>query len=277
MSPVSRPNRSRPKSPGHNVNIAGGLPGLTTGYGPSHQATEDVAVLRALPGLTIVDPGGSVDTEQAVPVMAADSGPTYLRLLRGRLPPVLDEYDYRFELGKAKRLRDGGDAVLVSSGLMTMRALEAAEELSEHNVDVAVVHRSTVKPLDEATLLHEADSDRLLVTLENHSLVGGLAEPVASALVRNNAARVWCRSGCRTSSSKPVRCRRRTSTTACRRIGWFAVCSTGWARSKGRRSSARPVAVRPRASRSGGAGRRGPRGGCAECAQPTMGRSSGRS
>lgn len=175
--------------PGHNVNIVGGLPGLTTGYGPSHQATEDIAILRAMPGLTIVDPCDSVDTEQAVPAMAADPGPTYLRLLRGKVPTVLDEYDYRFELGKAKRLRGGRDAVLVSSGLMTMRALKAAEELSEHNVDVAVVHCPTIKPLDEATLVHEADSDRLLVTLENHSVVGGLAESVASTLVRNNAAR----------------------------------------------------------------------------------------
>ncbi|SDK77631.1 transketolase [Actinopolyspora mzabensis] len=175
--------------PGLNVNIIGGLPGLTTGYGPSHQATEDIAILRAMPGLTIVDPCDSVDIEQAVPALAATDGPTYLRLLRGRVPTVLDEYDYTFEPGRAKRLRDGRDVVLVSSGLMTMRALEAAEKLREHRVDAAVVHCPTIKPLDEATLLHEADSDRLLVTLENHSLVGGLAESTASTLVRNNAAR----------------------------------------------------------------------------------------
>ncbi|MGJ7909053.1 transketolase family protein [Actinopolyspora sp. H202] len=175
--------------PGLNVNIIGGLPGLTTGYGPSHQATEDIAILRAMPGLTIVDPCDSVDIEQAVPALAATPGPTYLRLLRGKVPTVLDEYDYTFEPGRAKRLRDGRDVVLVSSGLMTMRALEAAEKLREHRVDAAVVHCPTIKPLDEATLLHEADSDRLLVTLENHTLVGGLAESMASTLVRNNAAR----------------------------------------------------------------------------------------
>ena len=81
--------------PGLNVNIVGGLPGLTTGYGPSHQATEDVAIFRGMPGLTIVDPCDSVDIEQAVPQLAASPGPTYLRLLRGKVPTVLDEYDYR--------------------------------------------------------------------------------------------------------------------------------------------------------------------------------------
>ena len=99
--------------PGLNVNVVGALPGLTTGYGPSHQATEDLAILRGCPNLTIVDPCDSVDIEQAVPQLAAANGPTYLRLLRGAVPTVLDEYDYRFELGKAAELRTGRDVVLI--------------------------------------------------------------------------------------------------------------------------------------------------------------------
>jgi transketolase len=170
--------------PGLNVNIVGGLPGLTTGYGPSHQATEDMAIFRGVPGLTIVDPCDSVDIEQAVPQLAAHAGPTYLRLLRGQVPTVLDEYDYTFELGKAKVLRDGADVVLISSGLMTMRALQAAERLGDHNVDVAVVHTPTIKPFDAETVLGQVDSDRLVVTCENHTVVGGLFETVASAMVR---------------------------------------------------------------------------------------------
>ena len=110
-------------NPNLNVNVVGGLPGLTTGYGPSHQATEDIAIFRGMPNLTIVDPCDSVDIEQAVPQLAAAEGPTYLRLLRGNVPTVLDEYDYTFELGKAKVLRGGNDVVFISSGLMTMRAL----------------------------------------------------------------------------------------------------------------------------------------------------------
>ncbi|MGD6741578.1 transketolase family protein [Streptomyces sp. BH106] len=170
--------------PNLNVNIVGGLPGLTTGYGPSHQATEDVAIFRGMPNLTIVDPCDALDIEQAVPQLAAHDGPTYLRLLRGKVPLVLDEYDYAFELGKAKVLRGGRDVVLVSSGLMTMRALQAAEKLAAHNVDVAVVHSPTLKPFDEETVLRELAGDRLAVTLENHTVVGGLFETVASAVVR---------------------------------------------------------------------------------------------
>jgi transketolase len=167
--------------PGLNVNVVGGLPGLTTGYGPSHQATEDIAILRGIPGLTIVDPCDSVDIEQAVPQLAAAAGPTYLRLLRGKVPTVLDEYDYTFELGKAKELRPGRDVLFVSSGLMTMRALQAAELLAGHHVDVAVIHSPTIKPFDADTVLAAIASDRLAVTLENHTVVGGLFETVASA------------------------------------------------------------------------------------------------
>lgn len=170
--------------PGLNVNIIGGLPGLTTGYGPSHQATEDIAIFRGVPGLTIVDPCDSVDIEQAVPQLAASPGPTYLRLLRGQVPTVLDEYDYTFELGKAKVLRGGNDVVLISSGLMTMRALQAAAELAAHNVDVAVVHTPTIKPFDAETVLQQVNTDRLVVTCENHTVVGGLFETVASEVVR---------------------------------------------------------------------------------------------
>jgi transketolase len=170
--------------PNLNVNIVGGLPGLTTGYGPSHQATEDIAIFRGMPNLTIVDPCDSVDIEQAVPQLAASAGPTYLRLLRGQVPTVLDEYDYTFELGKAKVLRPGADVVFVSSGLMTMRALQAADQLAAHHVDAAVVHTPTIKPFDADTVLAEVDTDRLVVTCENHTVVGGLFETVAAAAAR---------------------------------------------------------------------------------------------
>src|SRR4028118_2326289 len=112
-----------------NVKIVCALPGLTTGYGPSHQATEDIAIFRGMPDLTIVDPCDALDTEQATHAIAAHDGPVYMRLLRGNVPLVLDEYGYTFELGKAKMLRDGNDVLIISSGLMTMRALEAADAL----------------------------------------------------------------------------------------------------------------------------------------------------
>src|SRR4249920_2786742 len=160
-----------------NVKIVCALPGLTTGYGPSHQATEDIAIFRGVPNLTIVDPCDAHEIEQAVPAIAAHCGPVYMRLLRGQVPVVLDEYGYKFELGKAKLLRDGRDVVIVSSGFMTMRALEVATLLQADGVDVGVLHVPTIKPLDEEAIVREASrSGRLFVVAENHSTVGGLGE-----------------------------------------------------------------------------------------------------
>lgn len=172
-----------------NVKMCCALPGLTTGYGPSHQATEDVAMMRGIPGLTIIDPCDALDIEQAVPQMAAHDGPVYMRLLRGNVPLVLDEYDYSFELGKAKRLVDGDDVLIISSGFMTMRALEVAKVLAVDRIGVAVLHCPTIKPLDEATILAEVGAkSRLVVVAENHSVVGGLGEAVASSLLQNGVA-----------------------------------------------------------------------------------------
>ena len=170
-----------------NVKICCALPGLTTGYGPSHQATEDIAMMRGIPALTIVDPCDALDIAQAVPQIADHKGPVYMRLLRGSVPMVLDEIPgYRFELGKAKMLREGADVLVISSGLMTMRALEVATDLASDNVGVAVLHCPTIKPLDEAAIIEAVKRQhRLVVVAENHSVIGGLGESVASALLRN--------------------------------------------------------------------------------------------
>jgi transketolase len=177
--------------PGLNVNVVGALPGLTTGYGPSHQATEDLAILRACPNLTVVDPCDSVDIEQAVPALADHPGPTYLRLLRGNVPTVLDEYGYRFRLGKAAELRGGRDVLFVSTGLMTMRALQAAARLEADRIDTAVLHVPTIKPLDTEEILRQVRGDRLVVTCENHTVVGGLSEAVAATVAyAGRAARI---------------------------------------------------------------------------------------
>ena len=166
---------------GLNVKICCALPGLTTGYGPSHQATEDIAIFRGMPDLTIVDPCDALDTEQATHAIAAHEGPVYMRLLRGNVPLVLDEYDYKFELGKAKLIRDGADALVISSGFMTMRALETAKLLEADRVNLAVLHVPTIKPLDEQTILHEARRNgRLVIVAENHTVIGGLGEATAS-------------------------------------------------------------------------------------------------
>ena len=168
-----------------HVKIVCALPGLTTGYGPSHQASEDIAIFRAMPNLTIVDPCDATDIQQATRAIATYPGPVYMRLLRGKVANVLHRYDYRFELGKARLLRDGGDVLFLSTGLMTMRVLEAAEALAADKVACAVLHAPTIKPLDVETIRREAERHgRLVVVAENHSRVGGLGEAAAAELLR---------------------------------------------------------------------------------------------
>ena len=214
--------------PGLNVNIVGGLPGLTTGYGPSHQATEDIAIFRGMPGLTIVDPCDSVDIEQAVPQLAEHPGPTYLRLLRGQVPTVLDEYDYTFELGKAKVLRAGADVVLISQrpdddaraagGRGTGRTTSTSPSCTPRRSS-----RSTRKPCSR-----EVDTDRLVRHAgEPHRRRRavrdrGLGGRAARGRQADHADRA-----CPTSFSPPARCRRCTTATACRRRGSSPPCSDG--------------------------------------------------
>ncbi|BDB26740.1 transketolase family protein [Cupriavidus sp. P-10] len=168
-----------------DVKIVCALPGLTTGYGPSHQAAEDLALMRAMPNMTVIDPCDAIDIEQMVPAIAAHNGPVYARLLRGNVPVVLDEYDYKFELGKARLLRDGAEVLVISSGIMTMRALEVAKALEKDRIGVAVLHIPTIKPLDTETILREARRQgRLVVVAENHTVIGGLGEAVAATLMQ---------------------------------------------------------------------------------------------
>ncbi|MDA7426155.1 transketolase family protein [Thalassococcus lentus] len=167
------------------VKICCALPGLTTGYGPSHQATEDLAIMRAMPGLTVLDPCDAIDTQQATRAIADHPGPVYMRLLRGQVPNVLGDYDYAFEIGKAKLLQDGTDVLFISSGIMTMRTLDAAKALARDGVSCAVLHSPTIKPLDKATILKQAaKGGRLVVAAENHSVTGGLGEAVAACLMQ---------------------------------------------------------------------------------------------
>lgn len=172
-----------------NVKIVCALPGLTSGYGPSHQAAEDLALFRAMPNMTVVDPCDALEIEQAVPAIAAHKGPVYMRLLRGNVPLVLDEYGYRFRLGAAQMIREGAEVLVISTGLMTMRALEAAKELDKDRIGVAVLHCPTIKPLDVETIRREAaKSGRLVIVAENHTEIGGLGEAVARDFLLNGLA-----------------------------------------------------------------------------------------
>jgi transketolase len=174
-----------------NVKIIGGLPGLQSGYGPSHQATDDLAILGAMPDLTIIDPCDAVETMQVTKAIAEYDRPVYMRLLRGnRVPVVLDKYGYSFEIGKAKLLREGGDALVISCGEMTMRCLDAAEELEKEGLHIAVLHSPTIKPFDRDTVIGEtAKRSCPVFTAENHTVYGGLGSIVSNVLAEDRIDR----------------------------------------------------------------------------------------
>ena len=177
-----------------NVKIIAGLPGLTTGYGGTHQAIEDLALMRMIPGLTIIDPCDATEIEAATIAIADYPGPVYMRLLRGAVPVVLDP-SYRFEIGKALLLRDGKDVGIVSTGFMTERALDAAETLAKRGISVAVLHVPTIKPFDAEAVASLAANVDHVVTAENHVTVGGLASLVVETLFDTGVAKKVTRIG----------------------------------------------------------------------------------
>jgi transketolase len=164
-----------------NVKVIAGLPGLTTGYGGTHQAIEDLALMRMVPGLVVIDPCDATEIAAATRAIAAYDGPVYMRLLRGKVPVVLPA-DYRFEIGKAVRLREGRNVGIISTGFMSERAIDAAAALENRGISVGVLHVPTIKPFDTAAVIDFAKSVGQLVSAENHVVVGGLGSLVAETL-----------------------------------------------------------------------------------------------
>lgn len=166
-----------------NVKIAATHAGITVGEdGGSHQSVEDIAIMRALPNMTVFVPADAVETAAAVRAAAAMNGPVYIRL--GRLGvPVLYDREFRFEPGKAVRLREGRDATIIATGIMVPAALEAAEILAEEDIQVQVLDMHTIKPLDIEAVVGAARETGALVTAEEHSVIGGLGGAVAEVVV----------------------------------------------------------------------------------------------
>jgi len=177
-----------------DVKIIAGLPGLTTGYGGTHQAIEDLALMRMIPGLTIIDPMDATEIDAATVAMSDHQGPVYMRLLRGTVPVVL-EPGYKFEIGKARKLREGKDVGIISTGLMSERAIDAAAMLEQRGISVAVLHVPTIKPFDTKTVAEFAMSVGQVVTAENHVIVGGLASLVVETLFDAGIAKKVTRIG----------------------------------------------------------------------------------
>ena len=166
---------------GANVKMFAALPGITTGYGGTHQAIDDLALMRSIPDMTVIDPCDAVEMRQVAELAADIPGTLYCRLLRNMVPVVFGD-DYRFELGKAKVVRPGNEIGIVSTGFMTERAMDAATHLSRHGADVAVLHSPSIKPFDAKGVAAFAAGKKRLVVIENHVTIGALASLVLDAL-----------------------------------------------------------------------------------------------
>lgn len=166
-----------------NVKLVGFMPGLSSPGGPSHQAIDDVALMRALPNMTVVEPADAIEVAQAVDLLADHAGPVYMRLKRGETPMIF-EGDHRLDLATAQVLHGGagGDALIIAAGMMIPAALAAGRALEENGVAATVVNAPVVKPLDALTIVAQARRNRIVVTAENHTVIGGLGSAVAEAL-----------------------------------------------------------------------------------------------
>ncbi|WP_027364969.1 transketolase family protein [Desulfotruncus alcoholivorax] len=166
-----------------NVKIGATHAGITVGEdGASHQAVEDIALMRCLPNMTVFVPADAVETRAAVMAAAAIDGPVYIRLGRSGVPVLHDENSFNFEPGRAIVLREGKDAAVVACGIMVGAALEAAEMLAGEGISVLVLDMHTIKPLDEQALVAAARATGAVVTAEEHSILGGLGGAVAEVL-----------------------------------------------------------------------------------------------
>ncbi|HEY4601350.1 MAG TPA: transketolase C-terminal domain-containing protein [Cerasibacillus sp.] len=165
-----------------NVKMVGAYSGLLTGLtGKTHQALEDIAIFRTLANMVVIAPADSVEVEKVMRAVNQYDGPVYIRLARDAYPYLFEE-DYEFEIGKAVTLREGKDVSIISTGTQTSRSVEAAERLAEKGISVEVVHMPTIKPLDEAAIVATAKKTNLVVSAEEHSILGGLGSAVAEVL-----------------------------------------------------------------------------------------------
>ncbi|NPV42773.1 MAG: transketolase family protein [Firmicutes bacterium] len=169
-----------------NVKIAATHAGITVGPdGASHQSVEDIALMRAIPGMTIINPADATETRFAVKEALDIDGPVYIRLGRHKVPVIFQEGDYVFKPGKGVVLREGKDATIISTGIMTAIALEAADILKNRGIYVNVVNIHTIKPIDEELIIQLAEETGAVITAEEHSIIGGLGSAVAEILAES--------------------------------------------------------------------------------------------
>lgn len=173
-----------------NVKIGAGYAGLLTGLtGKTHQDVQDLAIMRAMPGMTVLAPGDATECAAMTRWATSFVGPVYLRLTRDPTPDIFDD-EYRFEPGRVHQLRDGHDVLLISTGPQTSRCLEAAELLVRAGIEPGVLHVPSIRPLDSAALVAAVSRYRLLVSVEEHSILGGLGGLIAEIVSSHSPRRL---------------------------------------------------------------------------------------
>lgn len=166
-----------------NVKIGATHAGISVGEdGATHQCNEDIALMRTIPGMVVINPADDVEARAAVRAAYAHEGPVYMRFGRLAVPVINDEENYKFELGKGIVLREGKDVTIIATGLCVNEALIAADKLSADGIDAEVINIHTIKPLDDALVIASALKTGKVVTVEEHSVIGGLGSAVADAL-----------------------------------------------------------------------------------------------
>jgi transketolase len=166
-----------------NVKIAATHAGLTVGEdGASHQAIEDISLMRSMPNMVVINPADGVEAKAAVLKAAEYEGPVYIRLGRSKVPTIFKEEDYVFELGKGIEMAKGKDVTIIATGIMVAKALDAREELSKDGIEARVINIHTIKPIDKDIIIKAAKETGAIITAEEHSIIGGLGSAVAEIL-----------------------------------------------------------------------------------------------
>ena len=172
--------------PNLNVKVCATHAGITVGEdGASHQCIEDIALMRSIPNMTVINPADAIETEQVIKAISEFNGPCYVRLGRMAVANVNDEATYKFELGKGVTLSDGEDATIIATGIMVEAALEAKNMLAEEGINVRVINIHTLKPIDKEIIIKAAKETKAIVTAEEHSIIGGLGSAVSEVVVEN--------------------------------------------------------------------------------------------
>lgn len=173
-----------------NVKVAATHAGLTVGEdGATHQALEDISLMRSLPNMIVLSPADAIETRECILRAVEHNGPVYIRLGRAKVPVIFDE-NYKFEIGKGVELRQGIDVTIIATGVMVEKAILASEKLAEEGISARVINMASIKPIDEEIIVKAAKETKGIVTVEEHSIIGGLGTAVAEVVAEKHPTKV---------------------------------------------------------------------------------------